>query len=246
MPYVLLSVLIQVLLIVHVIKTGRNTIWIWVLVFLPMAGSLAYIIVEILPGLFGSRLARTTARDLRRAIDPGGELRDASARAAVTDTVEAKLALGAELSRRGDYAGAMQTYRSGLRGLYEFDPKLLLGLAEAQFASGDAAGARASLDDLIAHNPEFKSHDGHLLYARALEAEGNGAKAESEYRAIAGYYPGAEAKVRFAQFLRREGKAAEANAVLDDVLRTAQLAPRHVRRAQAEWIALAKQERGGS
>jgi hypothetical protein len=246
MPYLLLSVLIQVALIVHVIKTGRNTIWIWVLVLLPMAGSLAYIVVEILPGLAGSRLARTTARGLRRAIDPSRELRDASARAAVTDTVEAKRALGTELARRGDYAGAAQTYRSGLRGLYEFDPTLLLGLAEAQFAAGDPAAARASLDDLIAHNPEFKSPDGHLLYARALEAEGNRAKAESEYRAVAGYYPGAEAKVRFAQFLRREGKAAEAGAVLDDVLRTAQLAPRHVRRAQAEWIALAKQERGGS
>src|SRR5262249_21383201 len=151
--YFLLSALVQVLLIVHVIKTGRNTIWIWVLVLLPMAGPLAYLIVEVLPDLFGSRFGRSTARGVRRAIDPNRELRDASARAAVTDTVDAKKALGAELARRGDYAAAIQIYRSGLRGLYEFDPTLLLGLAEAQFASGDAAGARTSLDDLIAHNP---------------------------------------------------------------------------------------------
>jgi hypothetical protein len=245
MPYFLLSLLVQMLLIVHVIKTGRNTIWIWVLALLPGAGTLAYVIVEILPELFGSRFARSTARGMRRAIDPNRELRDASARAAVTDSVEAKRALGAELVRRGEYATAVQTYRSGLRGLYEFDPTLLLGLAEAQFASGDPSGARLSLDDLIAHNPEFKSPDGHLLYARALEAEGNHDKAEAEYRAVAGYYPGAEAKVRLAQFLKRAGKATEAAAVLDDVLRTAQLAPRHVRRAQAEWIALARQERAG-
>ncbi len=246
MPLMFLSVLIQVGLIVHVVKTGRNSLWIWVLALLPGAGSLAYIFVEVIPDLFGSRFARATARGVRRAIDPDRDLRMASARAAMTDTVAAKAALAAELSRRGDYAAAIEHYRAALRGLYEFDPTLLLGLAQTQFAAGDAAGARASLDALIEHNPDARSPDGHLLYARALEAEGNSAKAESEYRAVAAYYPGAEAKVRFAQFLRRAGKAAEADAVCEDVLRIAELAPRHVRRVQAEWIALAKQERGRS
>ena len=40
------SIVLQVLLIVHCIKTGRNTIWIWVLVFLSYAGILAYLAVE--------------------------------------------------------------------------------------------------------------------------------------------------------------------------------------------------------
>jgi hypothetical protein len=244
MPIVILSLLVQVALVVHVIKTGRNSLWIWVLVLLPLAGTLAYLVVEVLPGLVGSRTARSAFRGARRVIDPDRDLRHASVTASLTDTVAAKARLGQELARRGDYAAAIETYRSGLRGLYEFDPTLLLGLAEAQFASNDAAGARASLDALIAHNPEFKSADGHLLYARALEAEGDLAKAESEYRAVAGYYPGAEAKVRLAQFLRKTGKAAEASATLEEVLKIAELAPRHVRRAQAEWITLAKQQRG--
>ena len=244
MPILILSVLVQVGLIVHVIKTGRNSLWIWVLLMLPGIGSLAYVAVEILPALFGSRTARAAARGMRSAIDPGRELRDASARASLTDTVAAKAKLGAEQSRRGDFAGAIQTYRAGLRGLYEFDPTLLIGLAQAQFASGDAVGTRTSLDALLTHNPAFKTADTHLLYARALEAEGNATRAETEYRAVAAYYPGAEAKVRLAQFLRGLGRGAEAEATLDDVLRTAELAPRHVRRAQAEWIALARRERG--
>jgi hypothetical protein len=244
MPIFIVSLLIQVALVVHVIKTGRNSLWIWVLVLLPLAGTLAYVAVEILPTLFGSRTARTALRGAQRAIDPSRDLRRAAATASVTDTVEAKARLGAELARSGHYEAAIATSRSGLRGLYEFDPTLLLGLAEAAFAAGDAAGARASLDALIAHNPDFKSADGHLLYARALEAEGNLAKAESEYHAIAGYYPGAEAKVRLAQFLRKTGKAAEADATLEEVLKIAELAPRHVRRAQAEWIGLAQRELG--
>ena len=38
-----LSILVQVLLIVHCIKTGRNTIWIWVLALLSYAGIIAYV-----------------------------------------------------------------------------------------------------------------------------------------------------------------------------------------------------------
>lgn len=245
MPIFFLSLLIQVSLVVHVIKTGRNTIWIWVLVLLPAVGPIAYFIVELLPSLLGSRAARTAARGVRQAIDPGRDLRRATATAALTDTVEAKAKLAAELARRGDHAAAIEAYRAGLKGLYEFDPTLLLGLAEAQFASNDPSGARASLDALIAHNPEFKSADGHLLYARALEAEGNLAKAESEYRAIAGYYPGAEAKVRYGQFLQKIGKSAEARAAFEEVVKTAELAPSHVRRAQAEWIAAARKGLSG-
>ena len=243
MPYLFLSVLIQAALVAHVIKTGRNFLWIWALLFLPGVGPLAYILVEILPELFGSRTARSAARGVRRAIDPNRELRDASVHASVTDSVATKAKLAAEQSRRGDYPGAIQTYQSGLRGLYEFDPTLLIGLAQAQFAAGDAVGTRTTLDALNTHNAAFKTADTQLLYARALEAEGNAARAESEYRAVAAYYPGAEAKVRCAQFLRSIGNLAEANAMLDDVLRTAELAPRHVRRAQAEWLSLAQRER---
>ena len=45
-------------------------------------------------------------------------------------------------------------------------------------------------------NPEFRSPDAGLLYARVLEELGDLTLAEREYRLVAGYYPGAEARVR--------------------------------------------------
>jgi len=132
-----------------------------------------------------------------------------------------------------------------LSGLYEHDPKLMMGLAQAQFAGGDAAGSRATLETLIAKNPEFKSPDGHLLFARALEAEGNTAKALEEYRALARYYAGAEAKLRLAQLLKATGSKDEARTVLRELLEHARVAPRHYRRAQRAWLDLAEQELAG-
>jgi hypothetical protein len=242
MPGFLLSLILQVALIVHVLKTGRNTLWIWALLFLPLAGPLAYLVVEILPQWLGSGPAHQAMRRLKRTVDPNQDLRRAVTQAAVTDSVAAKLALGGERRARGQYREAIEVYRSGLKGLYEFDPTLLLGLAEAEFALGESASARQHLEQLREHNPDFKSPDAHLLYARALEAEGDLVRAEKEYQAVAAYYPGVEAQVRYGELLKRIGKLAEASSVFREVTRTAAIAPRHVQRAQAEWLAKARRE----
>ncbi len=70
MLLLILSVLIQSGLSLHVIKTGRNPIWIWALILLPLEGPIPQAwAVEILPDLFRSRTAQRTARGLRNAMD---------------------------------------------------------------------------------------------------------------------------------------------------------------------------------
>ena len=80
----------------------------------------------------------------------------------------------------GRYQQAITHYEETLTGLYEHDPDLLLGLATAQFRNDQFEDARASLERLIEHNPEYKSADGHLLYARAVEACGDGGTGQSD------------------------------------------------------------------
>ena len=234
-PYV-----IQILLIIHVIRTGRNQLWIWVLLFLPLAGGIAYVVVEMLPELFRSRTARRTARGLRKAMDPGADLRRYESEARVGGNVASRQRYAEELARHGRYDEAIGQYREALTGLYEHDPNLMLGLAQAQFGKGDAAGARATLDELIRLNPDFHSPVGHLLYARALEAEGNVQKALEEYRVLATSYPGAEAAVRYAQLLQSQGERAEAQRIVRELLEQARIAPGHYRRAQRTWLEAAQ------
>jgi hypothetical protein len=237
MLFFILSIVIQAALIVHVIKTGRNQLWIWVLILLPFGiGALAYLAVEILPELLRSRTAQRTARGFRRAIDPGADLRRYEDEARVTANVASRQRYAEELVRHQRYEEAIAQYTQALSGLYEHDPNLMLGLAQAQFARGDPGAARATLDELIRQNPGFRSPDGHLLYARSLAAEGNVVKALEEYRALAPSYPGAEAAVRYAQLLATQGQQTEAQRVARELLEQARIAPRHYRRAQREWL----------
>jgi hypothetical protein len=74
----IVSGLLSLGLIVHCIKTGRNTIWVYLLVVLitfPFVGSLVYFGAEILPDLLKSRTSQRAMRGIRTTLDPEGNLR---------------------------------------------------------------------------------------------------------------------------------------------------------------------------
>jgi hypothetical protein len=240
----ILSIAIQVLLVVHCIKTGRNTIWIWVLVLLPVAGPVAYVAVELLPEVLGGRTAKRAARNMKKVLDPQADLRRYESEARVGGNVASFQRYGEELTRQGRYDEAIEQFRRALTGLYEHDPNLMLGIAFAQFGKGEPAAARQTLDDLIRLNPDFKSPQGHLLYARALEGEGNASKALEEYKVLAHSYPGAEAAARYAQLLVSQGQRDEARKVAQEMIEEAKIAPGHYRRAQKEWLDIAERIAG--
>jgi hypothetical protein len=243
-PASIFSLLIQAALIVHAIKTGRNQLWIWAIALLPGIGAVAYVIAELLPDLFGGRTARRAKAGLRGMIDPNRDLRRAAAEVEISGNVDARRRLGEELFERGHYDQASEVYRGGLKGIFEYDPTLLLGLARAQFSQQDFPAARATLELLEQQNPDFKSADAKLLYARTLDSQNALDEAEREYAKLAPGYPGAEARLRYGLLLKRRGKLPEAQRVLKDLLDGAKLGPPHYRKAQAEWLDLARRELG--
>jgi hypothetical protein len=238
----ILSLLIQAALIVHVIRTGRNTLWILAIGLLPGVGSLAYLVAEVLPDLLGGRTARRAKSGIGRMIDPNRDLRRATAEVQISGNVDARRRLGEELFEREQFDQAIEVYRGGLKGIFEYDPTLLLGLAKAQFGKQDYAAARTTLELLTQHNPDFKSADAQLLYARTLEAQNALDEAEREYALIAPGFPGAEARLRYGLLLKKRGKLQEAQRGLKDLLDGAKLGPAHYRRAQAEWLDRARRE----
>jgi hypothetical protein len=236
--------LISAALAVHVIRTGRNQAWILAIVLLGPVGWAVYLVVELVPEWMGGRTARRAKAGMRNIIDPNRDMRRAAQEVEISGSVDARRRLAQEYFERGQHDEAIETYKAGLKGIFEYDPTLLQGLAEAQFAKGETAEARRNLELLFQHDPNFKSHEAKLLYARALEATGDLDGAEREYAAIAGPFPGAEARLRFALLLKKRGKTVEAERLFKDLLDGARLGPAHYRRSQARWLDIARRELG--
>ena len=240
MPLAILIYIVQFGLIVHVLKTGRQMYWVFILIIAPGIGGLAYFIVEILPDLQHNMRARRALRGVKNTLNPGGELRRREIEHRLSGSVDAARHLATELMEKGRYGEAITHFQTALGGIYEHDPDILLGLATAQFGDGDAAGCKQTLDLLRDKSPDYRSPEGHLLFARALEALDELAEAEAEYTTLVGYYPGMEARVRYAGILERLEKTDLARQEYAAILEAAELAPQHFRVAQKKWLAEAK------
>jgi hypothetical protein len=240
MPIIILTYVVQIGLIIHVLKTGRPPYWCIILLIAPGIGGLAYFIMELLPSLQNDMRARRALRGVKKTLNPHGDLRRRQMEHRLSGSVDAARHLAAELMEKERYTEAIEHYRTALTGIYEHDPDLMLGLATAQFGDNDAAGCKATLDTLKETNPEYRSPNGHLLYAKALEELGELQQAEEEYAALAGYFPGVEARIRYAQLLERIDKAELAREEYVSILSSAELAPRHFRSAQRKWLSEAK------
>lgn len=101
MVYLILSIVVQIALIVHVIRTGRPFLWIWAIALLPVAGPIAYLLVEVLPGLTQSRAARRAASAMRKTLDPDRDLRQYASEVRISGNVDSRRRLGEELLNRG-------------------------------------------------------------------------------------------------------------------------------------------------
>ena len=239
MPELGLSFIIQIALIVHVLKTGRPYYWTFI-IFIPGVGPLVYFIVELLPELMDSQQGRNAVRGIKKTLDPTGDLRQKQKQHKISGSVDATRHLAAEFLEAEQYEEAIKHYENALTGIYSDDPDLLLGLATAQFSCKQYDEARQTLDQLIEKNPDYRSSEGHLIYARSMEACGDPNKAREEYTAVVAYYAGAEARFRFGSFLETQGDNDAALSEYQEIMAAADVAPQHYLIAQKNWINDAK------
>jgi hypothetical protein len=242
MALLILSIIIQVALVVHILKTGRNMTWVFIVLFFPLIGSLAYFIVELLPELTRSRGGQQAKLAIERTVNPDKDLKVAADRFSVAETAQNGMLLAEAMLEKARYAEARDLFVRFLTGLHADDPRMLLGLARAQFGAGEYAATIASLDRLKAAHPEQRSPEGHLLYARALEESGNKDGAIEEYEALCGYYAGPEPFCRLGVLLKARGENDRARPLFEKVLSEAKIAGRHYNTIHKEWVALARRE----
>jgi len=241
MPFMILSVLIQLLLVIHIFKTGRNTTWIWVVIAIPMVGSLAYVVVEIIPPFMNSYKGKEAQKSMVKILNPEKEFNDAMQNYEIADTVKHTTDLANACMHKGMYKEAQKLYTQALQGIYKHDIHLLLGLAQAEFELEHYAEVKAALNLLMEKNPNYENVETHLLYARALEGLEEYTSALEVYEALETYSPGPEALFHYALLHRQLGNEEEASNILQKILRVAKISGKHHNKLFKEWITKAEQ-----
>jgi hypothetical protein len=238
-PAVSIYLIIAIGLAVHAMKTGRSPWWLFILLFLPFIGSIAYVAVEIVPELFRTRAARQVGSGIGTMLDPDKEWRARMAQAELVDSVDSKRALAEECEKRGQWQDAIRLYQAAATGIFADDPAVLLGLARAQLGSGDAPACLETLHKLEEQG-SLRNQEAHLLLARALEATGHTAEALEEYEGVSRYYAGFEARSRYALLLLKQGSVEQARDLFREIVRASSARPVVITQSDKEWIRVAK------
>lgn len=236
---VLVGVL-DALCLFHAVRARQPYHWFMIIIAFPLFGSLVYFIMEVLPEMQHSRAARQAARDIGAVIDPDKAIREGTARLAQLDTAENRKTLAEALIAKKRFAEAQRLYEAALTGAHADDPALMMGLARARFGQKDYTGVCRTLDDLRAAHPDFQSAEGHMLYARSKEGAGLTEEAFVEYEALADYFPGEEARCRYALLLQKDGRLDESREYFRQVVRSVEAGSKVYFRAQREWYEVAR------
>ena len=217
-----LSLIFAIALCVHVVRTGREMYWLIIILMFPGIGPLIYLIAIVLPELTGGKAAHDDSPTVANAI------RLASAAAAL-----------------GRHAEAESLYATAAQGVHEDDPTLLLGRANALIELGRFAEATPLLDRLAQLTDKgLRTPQAALAQGRAYEGLGRLREAAEAYEFAAGRLPGMEALARYAAFLARTGRKAEAEEQLAEIDRRIRKADPYFRKEARAWRELAAQAIG--
>ena len=234
MLYLGLYLLLPVACIVHLMRNGRNPLWISALIFLPLVGAIAYFIVEILPGLGTNRHVRTARARVEATLDPERDLRAARDALALADTVANRVRMGDALCGLGRYAEAVPYYREALASHVGGGAAEEAKLARALFEIGQAKEALVLIDRRDPPTTRSEADRIALLRARILDHLGRKDEALAIYADIVTRLPGEEARCRYAALLLEQGWEGKARAVLEEVESRMQRLDRQQRAADAD------------
>ena len=233
-------ILVALICAVHVIRTGRQMYWLMILFLFPGLGSTVYVLAEILPAMLGSPTAHKAGQAARKALDPGREARAALTQLEISRTPGNLMRAATALLAINKPDDALVLAQEAASGAFAEDAAIMYTLAQSQFAAGKYNDALKQLEAMKTTHPNLRHPEGHLLYARTQEALGQSAEALESYAQVSTYYPGPEARARWALLLESAGEPETARLRWQEILAGARHAPGFVRKTHRKWLDMAR------
>lgn len=230
-PYYIVIGIFQLICIIHAMKTNRRD-WIYLLIFLPAIGAIAYFVRELWPEI----QAGNFMEQMQRVLFPNSAIRDLQKRLRIADTEANRLNLAREYEKQKKYDKALELTKSCLEGFYANDAGIMQDVARLSFYNNNFAESIAYYDKVLKAKTKFDKPEDELVYARALEGCGSLAKAEEEYVRIIRIHHSMEARYHYGMLLKRQSRIEEARTQFQAVKDERELQPKYVLRMNAQWI----------
>jgi hypothetical protein len=232
-----ISIALQVICVLHCLRKGTQQRWIWIIVFLPFIGSIAYFFTEILSG----RELGNLQSGIGSLLNPAGRISRLENNLRFTDTFNNRVMLADAYLAVGRTEEAIELYTSSLTGAFTENEYVISQLIAAYFKQGRYEEL-IPLAEKIYQRPEFARSRAQLQYACALGYTGNRQGAEKEFKKMKARFSAFEARYQYGKFLQHDGREDEARLIFKDMAEEAPHLSARERRYNRVWILKAKEE----
>jgi len=215
-----LHVLIALFCAFHVVRSGQQMYWLFILFAFPLLGSIVYFLMVYLPSSRLERGAMKAVSAAARALDPGKELRLARADFEETPTAQNQMRLAAALLDMGEAPEAASLYESALKGPFVSDPELRFGAARALVECQRYSDAIQHLEQLQSDRPEYRTEGVCLLLARAYAGTGQANEAREHFESAVERFGSFDSKAEYAIWTLAVGDQTTASRLQADLDRT--------------------------
>jgi len=232
-----IPIALQAICVIHCMRRGTQNKWIWLIIFLPVAGALIYFFSEILSG---SKINQVTS-GVGSVFNPGGSIKKQEEQLRFSDTFHNRIALADAYLANGYTQNAIDLYEYSLTGVFTENEYVIKQLIVAYANVGRYADI-LSLAKRLYNTPQFSRSREHMIYAIALENTGNSEQAEKEFKSMNSRFAYFEARYQYALFLLRAQRQSEAKDLLESMVYEGGHLSARERRASQQWISKAKDE----
>ncbi len=234
---------ITLIAILDIVRTGAGWYWILIVLFFPVLGALAYLLLVRVSwsGSGAGGASPATARRIqaqRRLREIGLQLTNWRGPALLAEAGEQYLVLG----RIADAERSLREAQQAGASVEDVN----FPLAQALEVQGRFAEAVPLLETLRRQDADQHFGAVQLHLARALDESGRVGEAEAELRDLLVRREFIEAQVRLARILLRRGEAVEAERLLAAARDTGARMPRYLRREAGPWIRAARRLKSGA
>lgn len=210
--YYYLILALQGYCIYHLIKNRNSYYWIFLILFIPVIGSIIYIATQV----FNKNDVDKIQSELTTIINPTKKITDLEARLQFSETFQNRVNLADAYYENKDFASATKHYQASLKDNFQNDFYVVKQVVSSYFELNDYENVLL-YSEKVKNNPEFENSVSQFLYGLALDKVGRTDKAEIELRKIDTRYSNYNERLILAEFLLEKGKKDDAKEILQEI-----------------------------
>lgn len=210
--YKYLIIALQAFCIYHVIKHRNQYYWIFIIIFIPVIGSIIYLVTQV----YNERDATIIKENLTSVLVPTKKVKDLEKKLQFSETFQNRLDLADAFFEMKDYNNAVLHYEVALKDGSQNNYFILEKLITAYYNLEDYNKTITNAEKLKQY-PEFKQSNSEFIYGLALDKTGHTDTAEKHLKAIDQRYSNYSERLVLAKFLLDKDKLSEAKAILKEI-----------------------------